>query len=351
MPQNGFVYLVCRELSGALTAEERQQLKDMLKQDALLYEKYKVFQKMHTQQEKDQQPDVENALKEVWEQLRNEKTEITVAPPAMHERKHLFSVRFASIAAAIILLAGIGTAYFLLQQKAATANTAEAVFREQVANLSEKQNTKGIRSSIVLSDGSKIWLNADSKLEYPDVFEGKTREVYLSGEAFFEVAKNPARPFIIHLDGGTVRVLGTSFNIKAYKGSRVIETSVATGRVAFIPEKKNRATATDTTFLTHDVKAVYSMQTGELKTRSTASTDDKAWTEGELIFKALTLDEIATELERTFGKKVVFTNEGVKQYRLTGAFENNSLEEILYYLSLSKPFTYKITDEEIVIGK
>lgn len=219
------------------------------------------------------------------------------------------------------------------------------------ANLIDKQNTKGIKSSIVLSDGSKIWLNADSKLEYPRLFEGKTREVYLSGEAFFEVAKNPNRPFIIHLDNGTVRVLGTSFNIKAYKGSEIVETSVSTGRVAFIPKKKSKLHANDTTFLTHDIKAVYSVETGEIKTLSTVSNDDKAWTEGTLIFKGMKFEEIAIELERTFGKKIVFADEDIRQYRLTGAFGNNSLDEILYYLSLSKPFTYHISDEEIVISK
>ena len=113
----------------------------------------------------------------------------------------------------------------------------------------QKQNAKGVKSTIELADGSKIWLNADSKVQYPALFNGSTREVYLNGEAFFDIAKNPSKPFIIHLSNGTVRVLGTSFNIKAYDNEPVVETSVATGKVAFIPKLKNNQRA-DTVFLT-----------------------------------------------------------------------------------------------------
>lgn len=351
MTQNRFVYLISRELSGDATPEEGQELKNLLKEDVLLMKKYHVFERMRAQQKKDKQPDVERALEKVWMQIAQDNNKNPDKNHIEGKRRSLRFMRFAGIAAAVILLVGVGIFYVTKKEKQTLANTSDIAFFEKSANLIEKQNAKGIKSSIVLSDGSKIWLNADSKLEYPGVFEGKTREVYLSGEAFFEVAKNPARPFIIHLDNGTVRVLGTSFNIKAYKGSELIETSVSTGRVAFIPKKKKEHNISDTTFLTHNIKAVYSVETGEIKTIATVSNDDKAWTEGKLIFKALTFEEIAIELERTFGKKIVFADEDIRQYRLTGSFGNNSLEEILYYLSLSKPFAYRISDEEIVISK
>ncbi len=350
MFHNRFIHLLSRELSGEATPEEQQELKRLLKDDVALQKKYAVFQKMKNQQEKDKQPDVEKALQKVWLQIQ----QIQEAKPAVigHKEKpeRQSAWRLAGVAAAIIFVIGFGIVY-LSAEKTNHNKTEQTAITGKKLNLTEKQNTNGIRSSIVLSDGSKIWLNADSKLEYPTVFSGKTREVYLSGEAFFEVAKNPDRPFIIHLDNGTVRVLGTSFNIKAYKESKIVETSVSTGRVAFIAIKKDAYNAGDTTFLTPNKKAVYSIETGEIKTLSTISNDDKAWTEGRLIFKSLTFGDIAVELERTFGKKIMFADESIKQYRLTGSFENNSLDEILYYLSLSKPFTYRISDEEIVIEK
>ncbi|TKK71027.1 DUF4974 domain-containing protein [Ilyomonas limi] len=351
MTQNRFVYLISRELSGDASPEEELELQNMLKEDVLLLKKYGAFQKMRMQQAKDKQPDVEQALEKVWMQIAQDSSNNADKKGAEKKRNNLRFMRLTGIAATVILLVGVGLFYVMMKKKQAPAGISDITLFEKSFNPIEKQNVKGTKSSIVLSDGSKIWLNADSKLEYPGVFEGKTREVYLSGEAFFEVAKNPARPFIIHLDNGTVRVLGTSFNIKAYKGSEVVETSVSTGRVAFIPKKKKAHNTNDTTFLTHNIKAVYSVETGEIRTLATVSSDDKAWTEGKLIFKALTFKDIATELERTFGKKIVFEDEDIKQYRLTGSFGNNSLDEILYYLSLSKPFAYHISDEEIVINK
>ena len=180
-------------------------------------------------------------------------------------------------------------------------------------------------------------------------FTGNTREIELTGEAFFEVTKNPQKPFIIHLTNGTVRVLGTSFNIKAYSGENKIETSVTTGRVAFIPTTKNQKHS-DSTIITPNQKAIYSLQNNVVKTVATSSAEDKAWTDGKLIFRSTGMDEIAVALERYFGKQVVINNDEIKAYHLTGSFENNTAEEILYYLSKTKPFTYKITETQIILS-
>ena len=145
-------------------------------------------------------------------------------------------------------------------------------------------------------------------------------------------------------------MLGTSFNIRAYDDEDRIETSVTTGKVAFIP-KQPKGGGSDTVFLTPNRKLQYSFLSGKLMTQSTRSTDDKAWIEGRMIFKSMTLEDIARELERNFGKKVVFRSDVPKQYRLTGSFHNNTLEEIMFYLSKTKEFSYQITNEELLIAK
>jgi transmembrane sensor len=145
-------------------------------------------------------------------------------------------------------------------------------------------------------------------------------------------------------------VLGTSFNIKAYDNEPVVETSVATGKVAFIPRLKNNRKA-DTVFLTPNNKVVYRLDEEKIITAATVSSEDKAWTEGKMIFRSMSFEEIAVELERNFGKKVLFRNEEARNYRLTGSFQNNSLAEILFYLSKTKAFSYTISDEEIVISR
>jgi ferric-dicitrate binding protein FerR (iron transport regulator) len=165
------------------------------------------------------------------------------------------------------------------------------------------------------------------------------------------VAKNPSRPFIIHLANGTVRVLGTSFNIRAYDSEKIVETSVATGRVAFIPKYQKHRQKQDTLFVTPNNKVRYLLEEDTANVLTTIAAEDKAWTEGKLIFKARTLEEIAIDLERYFGKKVRFIDEDARSYRLTGSFQDNSLDEIMYYLAKSKDFNYKITNSELLIGR
>jgi ferric-dicitrate binding protein FerR (iron transport regulator) len=199
-----------------------------------------------------------------------------------------------------------------------------------------------------LPDGSKVWLAADSRLKYPRSFAANRRDLYLEGEAFFEVTRNPQKPFVVQLVAGAVRVLGTSFDIKAYKSHHEIITSVATGKVAFIPGHSSHA---DTVLLVPNKKSVYNIDSHKTEVKETDAQADKAWIDGILLFDAITLGEIAVILERYYGKTVVFREERLKKYRYTGKFANNSPAEILHYLSKTKAFTYTVSDSLIVIGR
>jgi transmembrane sensor len=331
--------LMTRSLSGEATAEELQELEGLLAADGNALSRYKLLQQFWNQHDTLSQPAVEDALHNMLGKLNLTPTSLVTDPTTKVIRlKRIWRY----IAAAVVLLTLGGMAFWYWKSPAAN--------NEHIASLVEKHNARGTKSTIELEDGSKIWLNADSKLQYPEVFTGSTREVYLNGEAFFEVARNPTRPFIIHLANGTVRVLGTSFNIRAYDNEKIVETSVATGKVAFIPKKQKKAPLLDTFFITPNNKVRYTLEEELVNVVPTTATEDKAWTEGRLIFKALTLEEIAIELERNFGKKVTFLDDEPKNYRLTGSFQNNSLDEIMYYLSQTKDFYYKITNSELLIA-
>jgi len=335
MSNKRLLELMSRRFSGEILSEELQELDLLLSKDPDAQARYKLMQQFWEQHDNIHQSVIEDALQKTLQRL-----DLPVAAPAIPLKQGSRFKWFAraGVAAAIIIVAGL--AYFLLRREKEGGQMA----------LVEKQNSKGVKSTIELTDGSKIWLNADSKIQYPTVFAGNTREVYLNGEAFFEVTKDPSRPFIIHLSNGTVKVLGTSFNIRAYDNEKIIETSVATGRVAFIPKYEKSRKKQDTVFLTPDNKARYLFYKEEVITEPTISREDKAWTEGKLIFKAMTLEDIGIRLERNFGKKVVFVSDGPRQFRLTGSFQNNSLEDIMYYLHKSMDFNYKITDTELLIG-
>ncbi|WP_315815678.1 DUF4974 domain-containing protein [Paraflavitalea speifideaquila] len=153
---------------------------------------------------------------------------------------------------------------------------------------------------------------------------------------------------MVQLGAGAVRVLGTSFDIKAYKVQQEIITSVATGRVAFIPAAYQ---GKDSVFLTPNKKSVYNTRSGQLTVKETDALADKAWIDGTLLFDGLTLEEIGLALERYYGKTVLFKDRQVKGYRYTGKFANNSPAEILGYFSKTKAFTYTVSDSLIVIGR
>lgn len=336
MSQDHILALMARKLSGEATAEELETLEQWLAQDRDAAERFKLMQQHWEQAGKASEADTEAALQRMLLRLD------LPAAPLVNKRSIRMRWPVVRMAASVILVAVAGLLWFLLQRP---------FHKNDGRVLVEKHNAKGIKSTIELTDGSKIWLNADSRISYPPVFAGNTREVYLHGEAFFEVAKNPLRPFIIHLANGTIRVLGTSFNVRAYDNEKLVETSVATGKVAFIPNYTRSGKKRDTIFLTPNNKVRYLIGEEELRTTPTSVVDDKAWTEGRLVFHAASLEEIATVLERNFGKKIIFVNDHPRNYHLTGSFQNNSLEEILFYFSRTKDFSYKITNTEVLIAE
>jgi transmembrane sensor len=333
MDKDNFLLLVTKVLSGNALPGEEELLQNTLASQLELQPLYDQYKRYWQQQHVSQSADLEKALSATWQKIQG--TASDTVPVTETPVRRLFYIKRIAVAAA--LLGILVTAGWLWFPKS----------RQQEVEWVETYNPKGARSSIVLPDGSKVWLAADSRLKYPRVFAAGRRDLYLEGEAFFEVTRNPQKPFIIKLKEGAVRVLGTSFDIKAYKTHHEIITSVATGKVAFIPAHNT----SDTFFLTPNQKSVYNSSTRKTTVLETDALADKAWIDGVLLFDALTLEEIALTLERYYGKEVVFHENRLKAYRYTGKFANSSPAEILHRLSKTRKFNYTVTDSLIVIGQ
>ncbi|WP_339070979.1 FecR domain-containing protein [Chitinophaga sp. 212800008-4] len=342
MNEEYFLLLVTRKLAGAATPAEVEELEKLLQQYPQMRERYSHLVHYFKDPAFHAAADTELALQRTLQKIRAQQEpwspEVSTATSA--KRRTLRPWKWAA-AAAVVLLLGGGAWFF--QRNAGPHEKKETQWVK-------RRNGKATRSFIELADGSKIWLNAESLLTYPARFSGDSREIYLEGEAFMDVATNSTRPFIVHLKKGTIKVLGTSFNIRAYENEPV-QTAVISGKVAFIPTYEGDKKVNDTILLTPDVKVTYTASSGTLIKDNTIGEEDKAWTEGRLIFRNATLEEIGASLQRNFNKRVEFEANAPKQYRLTGSFHNNSLEDIMYYLSRSKAFHYKITDSTLVIGE
>ncbi|CAL1517947.1 FecR domain-containing protein [Chitinophaga sp. MM2321] len=332
-----FINLATHVLTGVATVAEKQELDALLTQYPELAERYTLLANYFTDPGNRAAENTELVLQRTLAKIRSQEDAI---PSPQHKKWQLSAWKWAAAASVIGILAG-GLYLFKGSSAKKTAMNTQWL---------KRSNGKGIKSFITLADGSKIWLNAASVLTYPRKFNSSNREVYLEGEAFFDVANNVERPFIIHLKKGTIKVLGTSFNIRAYNNEPV-QTAVVTGKVAFIPRYEGTRKIGDTILITPDVKVTYTSSSGTLVKGTTIGNEDKAWTEGRLIFRNATLEEIGYSLERNFSKRVIFEAKAPRQFRLTGSFHNNSLEDIMYYLSRSKAFHYTITDSTLVIAE
>lgn len=333
-----FWFLVSRKLANEANRANLAELEQMIASHPDYKARYEALFNYWQQADRKREVDVNAALQKTLHALH---TEETPSKKRFFIKRKSYSI-WLGIAASFAL-------FFLL-----LPNLRHFTFHQPLPHATDivkKHNEKAMRSEILLSDGSIIWLNADSEISYPEVFSAHIREIHLSGEAYFDIAHDPTRPFIIHLDNNLVSVLGTSFNVKAYEEDDVVETSVVSGEVAFIRQgavaSKNQK---DTLLLTPNYKALYSKRAGTLTKTATDTRVDTAWKEGMLIFRSTRFEEVGKTLERTFGKEVVFSDQAIKLCRLTATFQNNSLEEIMILIAKTNDYTYDITQEKLTIS-
>ncbi|MFA9388489.1 MAG: FecR family protein [Prolixibacteraceae bacterium] len=190
-------------------------------------------------------------------------------------------------------------------------------------NQSERGN------EIVLSDGSKIWLNKNSKITYPETFKGKTRRVSLNGEAYFEIAKNPNKPFIVETDHSEVKVLGTSFNIATDSLQTV--TSVATGKV----NVKSNYSNSSVNLLPDDMATV---SKNALQKSQITNPNYLSWKTGVFHFEDTPLHDVVRDLNTFYNKTIVLKSTNQEQL-FSAHFDNTKLEDIIEILEITLNLT------------
>ncbi len=177
------------------------------------------------------------------------------------------------------------------------------------------QVPKGGEYELILPDGTHVWINSDSELSFPTRFDSDKREVSLSGEAYFAVAKDKQKPFTVKIAGGIeVKVLGTQFNIQAYPDGNTVETTLCEGSV-------NVSDKTQEVTLTPSLQAVYSKTDKRITTRKVDVRLYTSWKQGLFVFENKPLEEIMTTLSRWYNINVFFANQAVKTYHFTGDLE------------------------------
>lgn len=199
------------------------------------------------------------------------------------------------------------------------------------------------RKIILMTDGSRITLNNDSKLRYAKNFSGEKRELFLEGEAFFEVAPDKTRPFIVHTGKLDVTVLGTSFNVRNYQEDSAIDVVVATGRVGVNDHLQKSWTLTPGNKLSYD-----SVGGGIVDERIELQLYT-AWKHGELILHNEKLSTICKRLERWYGVTIHIETETLRDKRISLREKNENLKTVLRMLELAGGFTTEVNEQEVII--
>ncbi|MGQ7871012.1 FecR family protein [Sunxiuqinia sp. sy24] len=204
---------------------------------------------------------------------------------------------------------------------------------------------KGQINQVFLADGSRIWINSESTIEVPSVFTGDERVVTLSGEAFFEVAEDADHPFKVKVEGQTIEVLGTSFNVRAYPDAAVVQTTLKTGKIELQTQK-------ETLTLSPGYQTELNKLTGELALKKVNSSNFDSWKEGRYEFIDADLVDVFQVVERWYDVDLVYNEDDFKQMNYSGVIKKtNSAQHFLTLLGLSIPIRYEIELEKITIEK
>lgn len=340
MNKDKFIALLSRKFSGEISADEKEILEQVienneeLKRLAIEFDRYfnsKEIAKPRTEQ-----------LNRTWQMISiaeneglNEK--FNYSSP---QKTTFFNSPLLKIAAILLLFIGTSLLGYHLLNRNTDTNLITIV-------------ATGQKSFKILDDGTKIWLNKKSTIRYNEDFGGNKREIFLDGEAYFDVIKNKAIPLIIHARNVDIEVKGTAFNVNAYKGNDKIQVALVRGliqvtnkldsrhKVLLQPNEKLIVSATSTA-QKHNGFVVLSLAPKVLLS-------DTKWIADTLVFRKEKLKDLTLRMEKKYDLKIEIRSEQLKEKRFSGAFINETIHQALEALKLSYPLTYTINNRLVVI--
>jgi len=362
MIDDRFAQLIARKLSGEASEEELQELERRLKGADYSHYFLEILSDYWSVQPGPANDDVQEEIH--FQQIlaiaeKGPDEPFAADLKVIKKPTKLFSLRRWLVAATILGL--IVSLYFLVQSFHPPAKNELA--------LNEVTAKPGTKIYLMLPDGSKVWLNSESKLEYKRHFNDSIREVTLEGEAFFDVVKDKKRPFVVHTSDIDVRVLGTAFNVKSYPKESLIEATLIRGLI----EVTNKTDPAQPRIILHPHdKLVFDREqavskNAESKTAAEVSGKnpvsitslpknladtalvETSWIYNKLLFDGETLRENAAKMERWYNVKIHFRDDKAGNTPIRYPLNNETIEDALRALQYIEPFHYKIKDNEIEI--
>lgn len=370
MSRDKIWHLIARKLTGEASLEELQELELSLEEDSSLYYELQSIMNLWGQEAPRDADYLEATYLIHYEKMKKlgvVPSDSSIAEEALFQSRPSFFARNKRKVLGMSVLAGIMilVLLFLANQKERLPETT-ALSAPKKKEITTKN---GSNMQLKLPDGSTVWLNAGSKLNYEKINESGLREVYLTGEGFFDVVKNPSRPFIIHTSTIDIKVLGTKFNVKAYPDEKTVETSLIRGSVEvtvknrpnekyllkpnqkliLFNESYAEKTVKEQRILTPIAPVITIRQLSYLKGDTAAI--ETSWVRNKLVFEEEPFVDLAKRMGRWYDVEFEFRNKGMEEEPLTGSFDTETLVQSLEALRFSNnyKFNYKIEDKKVLI--
>lgn len=358
MNDQRFTTLLSKKLADEISLDEHKEFMSMLEGNAAYQQEYRSL--THYFEPEEEVAAVKPDMALLFEKIKG-KIEIPEPNPREKPEDHQEAVLLKKssfgtwyrIAAILVLGICPFAAYqFLIKSKSDASLLA--------LNWKTLNTPSRLTEKLVLADGTTVTLNSETQLKYPAEFNGASREIYLSGEAFFDVKKDAEHPFVIHTDKMSIKVLGTSFDVKAYKNDRDYSTSLLSGaiqiqlkatkkQILLKPSEKfslqNKANPRADT-LAYSISTLSLLEAGDNPATAFMET---SWLNHQLRFKEEPFEVLANNLSRWYGVQIIFKNEKLKDVKFTGLFEKENLTEALKVLQLIESFQYKIANKTVYI--
>lgn len=371
MDKERYIWLVSRKLSGVIQPQEEHEFYKMLDANPELRQEFHLLERFwDVSGDSSSEIDMVAAYHRIQERIfqRVDQKERLLNKPGrvIHLKKWLRGV------AAILIFFSLGGAVYWFSYH--SKEEAKAITWET------RTTPKGKQETFELADGTKIRLNVGSTLRFPSEFPGDERQVFLSGEAYFEVKRNEHKPFKVFTNSMIVRVLGTVFDVRAYPGDREDEATLVRGsiqvtlkhnpskQIVLKPNEKlvvknemavesagaNRADQAFESNQTQKIQENLPMLKVSMATRMAgldSTVQENAWVEKKLAFRDEDFTSLVRQMERWYNVQIEIKNKKVKEYRFSGIFTHETVEQALRALQLTEHFTWEINRNKIIINQ
>lgn len=352
--------LVAKKLAGEASPEEICELERLLKNNPELHYPMQTITDMWNSSVKPDRAAAEAAFSRHLDRMQEQ--QIDFAPTGRSHRRTLL----LSLSVAV----GFGLLTALIWSSRHAPTQTATIGHQVAAAGSDIYTANGSRTHLTLPDGTLVWVNAGSRLTYGRNFNTTSREVSLTGEAFFDVAHNSQKPFLIHTSRIDVRVLGTSFNLKSYPSDKTTEATLVRGSIQI--SIKDRPS--EKIILKPDEKLVIANENGIVQPavpgssigvldkpliairkptyeQKTGAMIETSWVDNKLIFSEENFGDLARQMERWYGVTIQFRDPALQQLQFTGSFKEETIGQALDALQYTAKFNYQIEGNLIVINK